>query len=84
MTIDVIWDLDDDPKGNVCHIADHGLSKDDVEFALANSWYQDFSESSGLPLIFGPACDGREIVVVYEQIDEIRIYPVTAYEPEPM
>jgi hypothetical protein len=26
--------------------------------------------------------DGREIVVVYEQIDDMHVYPVTAFEPE--
>jgi hypothetical protein len=79
MYIAVLWDLDDDVKGNV----QHGLTKDDVEHALANAWHEDVSESSGLPLIFGPACDQRVIVVVFEQIDETRVYPVTAYQPEP-
>jgi hypothetical protein len=26
----LIWDLDDDPDGNVQHIAEHGLTKDEV------------------------------------------------------
>jgi hypothetical protein len=30
----VIWDLDDDPDGNVVHIAEHDLTKDDVLDAL--------------------------------------------------
>ena len=83
MSYEVLWDLDDDENGNVEHIAQHGLTKDDVEHALANAWHEDVSESSGLPLIFGPACDDREIVVTFEQIDDDRIYPVTAYHPEP-
>jgi len=24
----VIWDLDDDPDGNVAHIAEHGVTKE--------------------------------------------------------
>ena len=29
--IEFIWDFDDDPNGNVRHIAEHGLTKEDVE-----------------------------------------------------
>ena len=32
----VIWDDDDDPDGNVRHIAEHGLTVEDVEFVLEN------------------------------------------------
>lgn len=81
-TFQFVWDLDDDSDGNVQHIAEHGLTKDDVEHAMENAWRSGVSRSSGLPLIFGPAIDGREIVVVYEQIDETNVYPVTAFERE--
>jgi hypothetical protein len=30
----VVWDLPDDPDGNVEHIAQHGFSQDDVEHVL--------------------------------------------------
>lgn len=80
--VEIIWDLDDEPTGNVQHIAEHGLTKEDVEHALANLWDEDTSESSGLPIAFGPALDGREIVVVYEEIDDMHVYPLTAYERE--
>ena len=30
----VLWDLPDEPEGNVQHIAEHGLSVEDVEQAL--------------------------------------------------
>ena len=33
-TISVIWDSDDDPRGNVQHIAQHGVTKDEVEEVL--------------------------------------------------
>jgi hypothetical protein len=26
----VIWDLDDDPDGNVAHVAEHGVTKREV------------------------------------------------------
>ena len=27
----IIWDLDDDPEGNVQHCAEHGVTKEDHE-----------------------------------------------------
>lgn len=32
----IIWDLDDNPEGNVAHIAEHGITKDEVEDVLGN------------------------------------------------
>jgi hypothetical protein len=48
MRFDVIWDLVDDPDGNMQHIAEHGLTQDDVEHAIVNASRHDVSESSGL------------------------------------
>ena len=28
--VEVIWDLDDDPDGNVAHLADHDVTKDEA------------------------------------------------------
>ncbi|MEX2559516.1 MAG: hypothetical protein WD403_06355 [Pirellulales bacterium] len=80
--IDIIWDLDDDRDGNVRHIEEHGLTKDDVRRVLENPVRRDVSRSSGRPLVFGYTSDHVPIVVVYEQIDEDTVYPVTAYEVE--
>lgn len=42
------------------------------------------SASSRRRMIFGYTADGRYIAVVYEQVDEETVYPVTAFEvPEP-
>ncbi len=78
--VELLWDLEDDPDGNVRHILEHGLTRDDVANALANLRHEEESRSSGLSIAFGPALDGREIAVVYEQIDDVQLYPVTAYE----
>ncbi len=32
----VIWDLEDDPEGNVQHIAEHDLTPEEVESVLFN------------------------------------------------
>lgn len=75
---DIIWNRE--AGGNVEHIADHGLSMQDVEAVLFNPVASDTSRSSGRPIALGFTPDGRYILVVYEQIDEITLYPVTALE----
>jgi hypothetical protein len=51
-----IWD--EEPGGNVEHIAEHGLSIDDVEEVVFNPTGRDVSRSSGLPIVYGfNVCD---------------------------
>lgn len=79
----VIWDLDDDRSGNVAHIAEHGLTKDDVHHALNDPGMRtDVSRTSGNAISFGETPDGRYIAVLWELVDEdpLTIYPLTAYE----
>jgi len=78
----VLWDLDDDPEGNVQHIAEHGIAVSEVEEVLENPEYEEWSRSSGRPIVFGTPSTGRLIAVVYEKIDEDTVYPITAYEVE--
>lgn len=77
---EIIWN--EEPGGNVAHIAEHGLTPDDVEEVIFNPVDVDVSRSSGLPIVFGFTPEGRYILVVYEQLDEVTVYPVTAYEVE--
>ena len=81
--LEIIWDLDDDPDGNVAHIADHGITKDEVAEVLNNPTGTEASRSSGRPICFGLTSTGRMIAVVFEEIDANTVYPVTAYEIEP-
>jgi hypothetical protein len=76
----IIWDLDDDPEGNVLHCAEHSITKDEVEQAVENAMDFDVSASSGRPILFGDTAEGRHLMVVYEAVDSDTIYPVTAYE----
>jgi hypothetical protein len=76
----IIWDLDDDPHGNVYHCAEHGVSKEEVEEILENPEDFDLSRSSGYPVFFGTTHTGRHIMIVCEVIDKDTIYPITAYE----
>ena len=49
----IIWDLDDDPDGNVQHCAEHGVTKEEVEEVFQNATDADSSRSSGRPVVFG-------------------------------
>ncbi len=77
---EVIWNYE--PGGNVEHIAEHGLTPDDVEAAIYEPLETTTSRSSGRPVLVGYTSDGRSIIVVYEELGEFTIYPVTAYEVE--
>ena len=76
----ILWDMDDDPDGNVQHCAAHGIAKEEVEEAIENATDTDISRSSGRPVLFGETNTGRHLMVVYEEADDDTIYPVTAYD----
>ena len=76
----LVWDRDDDPEGNVQHVAAHGLTQRDVEDAFENSTGTGISRSTGRPIVFGNTRTGRHIIVVYEEIDSTIAYPITAYD----
>ena len=82
MFLHLIWDLDDDPQGNVQHIAEHGITKAEVVEVLAQPETREESRSSGRPVAIGATSTGRTILVVYDEIDEDTVYPVTAYDLE--
>lgn len=77
----IIWDLDDDPEGNVRHCLQHGVTKDEVNEVVQDpASGKGVSRSSGRPAIFGQTSAGRPLIVVYEAVDDDTIYPVTAYD----
>jgi uncharacterized DUF497 family protein len=76
----IIWDLDDDPDGNVRHCEEHGVTKEEVEEVFEKVTDADVSRSTGRPVVFGETKSGRSLMVVYEQIDDDTVYPVTAYD----
>ena len=80
----IVWDLDDDPDGNVQHIDEHGLTIDEVEEVLYAAEDVVASYSSGRPVVFGETSTGKHIAVVFDVIDDdpLAVYPVTAYETE--
>ncbi len=74
----ILWDEPDDPDGNVQHIAEHGLTIDDVEEVLSNSTSEGTSASTRGPCVWGYTLEGVYIIVVYEEIDQDTIRVVTA------
>lgn len=66
------------------HLAEHGVTQDDFEQVVCNPTGKGLSRSSGLPCVWGYTADGRYIIAVYEELDDMTLLPVTAYEvPEP-
>jgi uncharacterized DUF497 family protein len=76
----IIWDEEDDPRGNVQHIAEHDLTIEDVEEVLAAPASQGKSDSTGYPAVWGNVLDGRFIIVIFEAIDVDTIRVIRAYE----
>ncbi len=76
----ILWDLDDDPNGDVRHCAEHGVTKEEVEEVIENPTDTDVSRTSGRRVMFGDTTTGKHLIVVYEEIDADCVYPVTAFE----
>ena len=56
----------DDPGGNVEHIAEHGLTSEEVESSFEDIVTETTSRSTGRPAIFGRTFKGDTIFVVYD------------------
>jgi hypothetical protein len=82
----ILWDLEDDPEGNVKHIAEHGVSVDDVEAVLRDPRSRTGrSRTTRRPQSFGWTPSGKFITVIWEEVDDDprMVYPITAYEVPP-
>lgn len=82
----IIWDLEDDPDGNVQHLREHDVTIDEAEeVLLARDSSRANSHTSGLPTAFGWTSTGRHLAVVYELVDDdpLTFRPVTAYDVPP-
>jgi hypothetical protein len=84
--VTVIWDEPDEPDGNTHHVAEHGLTPDEVdEVLLDETLPAAFSQTTGRPCRFGWTSTGKHIIVSWEEVndDPRMVYPVTAYEVPP-
>ena len=77
---EIIWI--DGPDGNVAHLAMNGVTPREAEWVLRHPIGEEVSRTSGLPIAFGFTRSGRKLAVVYEKIDAVTVYPVTAYDVE--
>jgi uncharacterized DUF497 family protein len=79
----LIWDLPDEELGNVQHIAEHGITTQEVEQVLFGCESQTtVSRSSGELITFGYTRSRRYLAVVWEHVmnDPLTMRPITAFE----
>ncbi|MFO0890022.1 MAG: DUF4258 domain-containing protein [Isosphaeraceae bacterium] len=73
--------------GNVRHIADNGVTVDEVEEILESpNARDDVSRTTGRPIRFGWTSTGKPLIVVFEAEDDggfVIVRPITAYEVPP-
>jgi hypothetical protein len=62
------------------HLDEHGISPEEFMYVASHPVKTGRSRSSGLPAAWGYTNDGRFLFVVYEQLDDITLLPVTGYE----
>jgi len=79
----ILWDLEDDPNGNVWHCAEHDVTMEEVEQVLRKPASLEISRSTGRPVAFGSTDSGRFLAVVFEEVDKDTVYPITAYDVSP-
>lgn len=83
--VQVIWD--DEPDQNVDHVAEHGLTPDEVDEVLLDPDIpiETSRRPPHNPAKFGITTTGKHIFVVWEVVhrDPLTIYPLTAYEVSP-
>jgi hypothetical protein len=60
-----IWDLEDEPDGNIQHIAENGVSVEEVEEVLLAAHEIGASASSAWPIVFGMTSSGKQLAVVF-------------------
>ena len=67
---------------NAEHVEHHGITLNEFEEVVQAPDRLTQSESSGRPLAFGWTATGKFIGCVYEMLDDITVYPITAFEPD--
>jgi uncharacterized DUF497 family protein len=56
----------DDPGGNVEHVAEHGLTTEEIESAFDDVEVETTSRATGRPALFGRTFKGDTVFVVYD------------------
>jgi len=74
----VIW-----TDANRAHLAEHGVTAEEVDEVFQEPDDRPLSGSSDRPMAVGYTATGRYLVVVYEHIDAIAVYPSQATRSKP-
>jgi|ERR1051326_2122470 hypothetical protein len=64
----------------IAHLAEHGVGSDEFQEVVRNPRRIGMSRSSGRPCCWGATATGRELLCVYEFLDDLTIIPVTAFD----
>ena len=64
----------------VTHLAEHGVTPEENEYAVSNPESRDKSRRTGRPCCFGETLEKRYLYCVYEMLDDETVIPVTAYD----
>lgn len=81
-----VWDLEDDPDGNVLHLAEHDVTRQEFEEVFLDQHHEaTTSRSSGEAITFGWTSTGKYLAIVFEEIqdDPRTVRPITAYPTNP-
>jgi uncharacterized DUF497 family protein len=77
MSLWFVWD-----EVNQEHVAQHGVSKEESEKVFLHPEWTGRSRRSGRPVARGWTSTGKYLLCVYEMLDELQVYPITAYQVE--
>jgi hypothetical protein len=86
MEMQIIWDLEDDPTGNVQHLLEHDATMEEFEEVVLNPKNPvRQSKNRAHKVTFGETSTGRYLAAVWEPVldDPMTIKPVTAYDVPP-
>lgn len=73
----IVWD-----EENEAHLAEHDVRIDEFAEIVCDPDFVEESRSSGRPVASGYTSMGKYLACVYELLDEVTVYAITAYEPE--
>ena len=67
---------------NLKHVGEHGVSREEFEeVVIAATETAIETSDSGSDMVRGETAAGRFLVCIFDQVDDVTIIPVTAYEP---
>ncbi len=62
------------------HLARHGVTPAEFEEVVLNAFSVELRRSSDRLIAFGHTATGRKLACVYEPIDDLTCYPITAFD----